>query len=146
MYASDPCGVLPNALWKTIEEPCVDRGRVARSNGRVEALDLDDRERLLVAWNRKGRSTPHVWTALNRVRLALLHDRAAAEVEPLTRRFTRRTAYSRLQHDMSPKAVGEFPSGCSLRDVTMPENARAVSSFIVRCYDDMRVTPAAVRS
>lgn len=141
-YLRDPCGVLPNALWKTLDEVDSCRVSIEGSFSDPDRLEMWDQKRLLVAWNPDGRVIGRIHELTTKVDLALIHERMVEAVDLSC--FSTRTAYVRLSRRVDDLTLRRLHDDDCLMEVRMPEEAAEVSSFIASCYDEFRPSTDAV--
>lgn len=144
VYLENPCQVLPNALWKTLNEldqfhTTVETGR----DGLVKRLEASSADKLYLHWTRDGRRPSLLMRRrLNATRWALVHQ---DYLDPDTvAGFQTRLAFFRLIQRRTP-AAPDLPAGYHFADVQPADQAQQVADFIAQCYDEMKPTAASVR-
>lgn len=143
-YHEAPCGVLPNALWKTqhtLASPDIVTSYSADARGAVDHLLAHDREHLWICWSRDG-ELPELDPALvQTLQLVLLHNRYATQFP--TAQFTARQSYFRVVH-RGPVEAHPLPEGFAFRDADPVHETAEVTGLISRCYRDINLSPATV--
>jgi len=141
-YVRNPCGVLPNALWKTIAEIDACEVSIDGPPDDPEALTLGDAKRLLVTWHRDGVPSPGLSEAVAAADLVLLPRRSTGGIE--TGGFRELTAHARLIHRMRDLPADPLEDQYRIAEAEPAAEAEAVAELIVACYDGMRMQPETV--
>jgi len=138
VYVRNPCGVLPNALWKTLREIESCRRRLSGSMAEPDALMLWDERRLLVAWTADGAITPTIEDRLRRSDLALLHEKMVPPAG--LSRFSHQEDFFRLSIDLGQAAPCKRPPTLDAVPANLPEDAAKIASFVSSCYEGIRLS------
>jgi GNAT superfamily N-acetyltransferase len=144
VYLAAPCGVVPNALWKTVAQvgSLADAALVVNWDGEgVERLGCRTADAMYVYWTRdRGAGVPAGW--LDGAALALLHADYATEA--VAARFEQAQAFFRLRHGLEGELEAPLPAGFGFAQVDPEREAAAVSAVICRSYDHLCPAAATV--
>lgn len=144
-YHAAPCQVLPNPLWKTLAAlPGCQFSLRLDPAGEPAHLEIWRGSQLLLYWSADCGCWNLSQEQVDQITFALVHQDYLAALQP--RRFTRRTAYFRLELRPGSTPAGrpaltELPPGYSFRPVEVEREAAAAASLIGRCYAN--ISPAA---
>jgi len=142
VYLRSPCQVLPNPLWKTAAQ--IDQHQASfKSDGEVVSeLCLWNEERLLLYW--KPGYQQMEYARFGSPGLALVHQDALAQFP--SQQYARQTAYFRYLHKMDTLRTPAAHPDFDLVEADPHQQASQVASLINRCYPNMALDEAIVRS
>ena len=143
-YLRDPCGVLPNALWKSLREIEACQTAIVGTASDPEGLEMWDRKRLLVPWRRDGTASERVRKLVRTVDLALIHDRMIGGLE--VARFSSQVRHTRLAHRLPATDTTLLQEAYGIAEARIPDEAPAISSFLGACYEGLKMPPETVLS
>lgn len=144
VYREQPCRVLPNALWKTLQ--WLRSGDFTLSLAETPAgpthLTAYSGNMLAVHWtqDRTGQVPVHLLTS---VPLAVVHDDHTTE--EVRQAVATSQPYFRLQHDPALRPGGGLPAGYAFALVHPNTEAQAAADLIAACYDTLRPSPETIR-
>ena len=145
-YREDPCGSLPNALWKTLARAPSCQTRVVRHGAAVVELQMHRHNHLYLYWHARQRAQ-HLLPLLQGADFALLHQ-DYLDQEAVARlagdRFNHRQAYFRLIHRHKQLVRPILPPGFAVRPVEPQQEAARIAEVIDRCYSYLQPSPATV--
>ncbi len=130
-YLQNPCRVLPNALWKSLDPAGQFQVECEQEQGRVKAVHAWKESALLVFWEQ----VPTGWLTvhLDKFRFALLHEDDLHFIS--AKRFAQRTAYFRLIHRYTSEPAVKPVPGFRLEKVDPSNQLASVAELIGRCYE-----------
>lgn len=131
VYKERPCQVLPNALWKTMKDIQGADTSFKTENGQVTALKMTKGRELHIYWTRDRRGSDE-----EGYDFMLLHDDYVDE--QVLKPFENREQYFRMEHDMEEIGGCELPDGFDFQNAEPDKEARQISSFIGKCYEDLK--------
>ncbi len=140
-YLQNPCRVLPNALWKSLDPAGQFQVECERVQGQVKAVRAWKESALLVFWEQ----APTGWldSHLERFRFALLHQ-ADLDFVPADR-FPQRMAYFRLITFNTAETAAKPVPGFRLERVDPSNQLASVAELIGRCYETIHPSEETVR-
>lgn len=126
-YQQNPCQVLANPLWKTLEKLDDFQTAFAQDSSGVSRLEAWNDESLYVYWRRTDRQPSHLMSRrLNTMQVALVHqDFLDADT---VAGFSARQSYYRLIRYMNGQPVPALPPGFRFAEASL--DAGAVSRFL----------------
>jgi len=130
VYLANPCQVLPNPLWQTLEHIGDCETAVASDSKGVTRLEAWEGDRLHVYWRRDGRQPSLLINRrLEYQQAAVIHQDF---LDPKTvAGFDSFTSYYRLIHRQSAVPVADLPAGFRFAGVVeSPEEVQAVIKHI----------------
>ncbi|MDX1665208.1 MAG: GNAT family N-acetyltransferase [Candidatus Promineifilaceae bacterium] len=146
LYLEDPCGLLPNALWKTVQQAATCQTWARWEEEGVCELQMWQSRRLFLFWQRVPRPE-NLLPLLDELDLVLLHaDYLAspavhASVEHL---FDARQDFFRLLHRHNSLPDAPLPAPFTLEVVAPRREATEIAAFIGRCYENLHPSPETV--
>ena len=146
LYRQDPGAVLPNALWKTVQQAPACQTTLVRQNGAVAELQMVLGRRLLLYWHRR-QQVDQLLPLLRSADFALLHQDYLAQesvAAVAAARFGQGRSYFRLIHHHERLAAPSLPPGFAVRPAEPQREAALIADVIDRCYADLQPSPATV--
>lgn len=143
IYRQDPCRTLPNAFWKSANR--LDVGSLDIRNdpgGDLRSLTIYSGGGCLAFWCANPLEMAIPSGRLKELEFALVHDQCLAAFDEAP--FQQRRPFFRLRSG-GPAAHQACPPGFFFRDVHPETEIDLVSSFILRCYGHVNVSPQIVR-
>lgn len=135
-YLKNPCQVLANPLWKTLQKTDDFETAVGRNSEGYNRLEAWDENSIYVYWRKEGRQPGIlIRRRLETCALALIHQDF---LDPATVAGfnTLRTGYYRLSHDLQSLPEESLPEGFSLVPVKMDgAMVDTVAAFIAQHSD-----------
>lgn len=142
VYLHSPCNVLPNPLWKTTSQIDQHHSSFQIEGEAITELSLWNEKQLLLYW--KPGYQQMEYTHFGSPSLVLVHQDALPHFP--SGQYSQKTAYFRYLHSMD-----DLPNPASHPDFDLVEadphqQASQVASLINRCYPNMTLDEAAIRS
>ena len=144
-YRENPCQVLPNALWKTL----------ARLENLQTSMDIEkdvvthlkawDEKNLIIYWTRNREQSLDFSQLQSSLSFALIHQDYLLAIP--SARFAIQKPFFRLIHKQNEaEAKAPIPTGFSISDVDIRQEAQKVSELIGQCYEDIHPNTETVMS
>jgi len=144
-YCDHPCQVLPNALWKTLDQIENLQTDVRITGSQVSHLAAYDDERLLLCWTRQRERLPELNLNWPDMKLAIVHQ-DHLKLIPCDYFSIRKPYFRLIQNNADHQLTPSLPESFRFADVKIQDEYQQVSTFISRCYPDMHPTPEIVLS
>jgi GNAT superfamily N-acetyltransferase len=138
-YCENPCQVLPNALWKTLAQLEDLQTSFSNEKDAVDTLKAWNEKNLMIYWTRNREQSPDFSLRKINLSFALIHQDYLHILPSVP--FAIRKPYFRLicrQNKTEMKAP--TPTGFSIHEVNIQQEAQMVSELIGQCYQDMHPT------
>ncbi|MBN2048199.1 MAG: GNAT family N-acetyltransferase [Anaerolineaceae bacterium] len=143
VYQQDPCGTLPNAVWKTIQRlPQSTHTFTLDESGNVSALRVEGDRALFLDWRAASTHHPADLPDLSEYDFALL---PAARCEPLDTTDFTCERYFRLIHRLADVHYSPLPDGFCWKVADAASEAKRIARLINACYKDMSLGAEQVR-
>jgi GNAT superfamily N-acetyltransferase len=143
-YCEEPCRVLPNAIWKTLQEVDKFEASFEVKDGIVMRLEMVNEECLHLYWHR-DRYYPNIpEDHLTHLNFLIIHQDYLGAF-PL-KCFGMRKPYFRLIRRNRPVQPKKLPSGFRIVSVNIKTEAEAVAEIIRNCYKDFNPSGQSVQS
>ena len=142
VYCKNPCQVLPNALWKTLDVLHEYNTVYEIERGEVTTIKIWTDDHLLMYWTRNRDSTLSK-KYIESVSFMLIHQ-DYLEYIPVEQ-FPFQKSYFRLIHKGIIPGV-RLPPGYTIVDVDISREAEDLSRFITQCYTDLCPSAETVKS
>jgi ribosomal protein S18 acetylase RimI-like enzyme len=141
-YIKDPCRVLPNALWKTLDR----LGKLDCSlnqTGNTKCIDAWDNNGLHIFWNEDRFIDSTTLGRVENSNFVIIHDDYIREIN--TNVFSLIKSYFRIKYE--PNGVQQYSLNerFSVLDVEIESEIDKVSELIGKCYKDIHPSVEAVR-
>jgi GNAT superfamily N-acetyltransferase len=142
VYCKNPCQVLPNALWKTLDVLHEYNTVYELERGGVTSIKIWNDDQLLMYWTR-NRDFTLSKKYIESVSFMLIHQDYLKYIPVEQVSFQK--PYFRLIHKgIIPSA--RLPPGYTIVDVDIVKEAEDVSRFITQCYTDLHPSAETVKS
>jgi GNAT superfamily N-acetyltransferase len=132
-YLEDPCGVLPNALWKTLARLEDYQTSYTIENGLVTHLQIARQDSQLLCWHREISLAVMSEKATEQLDFAILHE---SHIENFATDQFDHTPYFRLIHTHKTLPSQENTPGFAIAPANPKSEADFISEFIDLCYPD----------
>lgn len=145
VYKEDPCGVLPNALWKTVETLATLQCSLDVSLSR-EILDLRawDQEGLRVLWNGARETDEAFHQIMTQSRFMIIHDDYFKQVD--CDGYSVIKPFFRIMHDHESIPASTLSDGFYIKEADPERESQQMANLIGKCYRDLHPSPDAVKS
>lgn len=140
-YLEDPCGVLPNTLWKTLDG-IGDRDVAYAVDGTLEWFSVRGTDSTAIAW-RRSPAIPFTDGEIARLGHAIVPQQLLTDS---CRTIVTAREYFRLIHRHDPVPEPAPVAGYRLRQVDAWRESDSVARFLQHCYPRTNVTAEVVRS
>ncbi|HHT43319.1 MAG TPA: GNAT family N-acetyltransferase [Firmicutes bacterium] len=144
VYRQNPCQVLPNAIWKTIERLPDLQCSCRAENGAIADLRAWDSEGLYVFWNKHRTIDEGFRRIAATCQFIVVHNDHYQQLE--AGEYPVRDPFFRLLHDLETIPPPKLPPGFSFREANPEGECIQISELISRCYRDLHPSPEIVRS
>lgn len=135
-YCENPCQVLPNALWKTLAQIDNLQTSISIENSVVGHLQAWDKDKLLIYWTLNREQLADFSHQKADLSLALIHQDHLASFP--SAQFAIQKPYFRLIHkQIDPEVKTFLPTGFSIMEVNICQDAQKVSDLIGQCYEEI---------
>jgi GNAT superfamily N-acetyltransferase len=139
-YLKNPCQVLPNPLWKTLDKVDDFETAYGANVGEVSRLEASHGDSLYIYWRNEGRhSSLLIRRKLESVQVALIHQDFLDS--DIVAGFATRQPYFRLLHRHQNLQTAELPDGFRFVPIKTENELALVSSLIAQHYGE-RETPS----
>lgn len=143
LYFTDPCRVLPNALWKTEERLNSLRCSFICIEGELLKLEGYDMNGLHILWNRERRVDQSFINILKRFNFMIIHDDYFQQINTDGYNFK---SYFRIKHNNKNILTYCLNNDFYIEEARPEKEYSRISNFIGRCYKDLHPTSNAVES
>jgi len=135
-YCENPCQVLPNALWKTLAQLENLQSSFSIEKDAVDTLKAWNEKNLMIYWTRNREQSPDFSQQQTHASFAIIHQDYLRTFPSAP--FAIRKPYFRLIHRQKKTEMKEpTPTGFSIHEVNIQQEAQMVSELIGQCYQDM---------
>lgn len=139
IYRENPCQVLPNALWKTLAQRENLQTSIGIEKDVVIHMEAWNEKNLMIYWTRNRKQSPDFSQHQTSLSFALIHQDYLYTFP--SARFSIRKPYFRLIYRHNKTEVkAPTPTGFSIREVNIQQEAQKVSELIGQCYQDIHPT------
>ncbi len=137
VYCHNPCVVLPNALWKTMNNLDGYQTSFKLKGEDIVSLQIWGNCELILIWDADRGKLSHIsaekWKIIT---FALLHDDYLSQI-PINHFHTE--PYFRLINCFQSPPISNIKSGFEFMKVNIPSEAKLVANFINTCYQDISI-------
>jgi len=143
-YKKEPCKVLPNPIWKTINKLKDLHVSCENANGDLDKIEGWDKSKLYIFWNRDRHIDKSFQQIMKNSKFMILHNDYFQEIN--TSHFNVIDPYFRIQHDNRNIAPYVLHENYHIVESDINKEYEEISCFIRRCYKHLRPDSKTVKS
>jgi len=144
LYIKDPCKVLPNALWKTMDRLDNYQCSYICSDGEILEIKGLDQNGVYILWNKDRRINQPLQHIIEESNFMIIHDDYFKQLD--ANAYSQVEAYFRIKHDNKDIMSYHLSEDFYIKQANPKEEYSEVSDFIGRCYKYLHPTPETVRN
>ncbi len=140
-YLDNPCSVLPNALWKTIETMEDYQTSYTVEESEIVHLKIYNENKLMLCWHKEKTLSVFSYESINKLDFALLHQ---DHIENFGTTSFDHTQYFRFIHDHNLIPSLKSTPGVFIQNANPRAECRQIADLINLSYPNTHLTPETI--